>query len=86
MMLALSHPLIAAAPWAAGELLSGPSRRRILSLLAAVGAAGSAGWLLASRDFSENPGLAHLAADAVAVGLCAAGTYLLVRGPPREAA
>lgn len=82
-LLALAHPLIAAGPWAAGEILSGPSRRGALSLLAAIAAAGGLSWLMASHDLGVQREPSHLAADALAVGLCSAGTYLAVRGPPR---
>jgi hypothetical protein len=82
--LLIVHPAIAAAPWAAGELLSGPSRRRALSFFAALAAAKCSCWLLvySHHDFSDELPLWHLAADALAVGLCSAGGYLAVRGPP----
>src|SRR5438046_3366452 len=79
-VLALSHPLVAVAPWMAGELLSGPSQRRLPALFAAVGLSGMSSWLLAGRDVGEELSLLHVIADALAVGLCAAGAYLAVRG------
>jgi hypothetical protein len=89
-LLAASHPVIAAAPWLAGEFLSGPCRRPALSFLASNAVAAAASWGLTwlgfrwflLDEFSPLTAGAFLAMAAVLVGLCATGTYLAVRGPP----
>jgi hypothetical protein len=88
-LLALGHPVLAVAPWFAGEILSGPSQRRALSLVAAVAVAGALSWSMASIAFMSFEfeqltlqAAAVIASGAAIVGLFAAGAYLAVRGEP----
>jgi hypothetical protein len=92
-LLALGHPVLAVAPWFAGEILSGPSQRRVLSLGATIAVAGALSWAMAipALDaFEYEPLTAELtaaatvmiASGAALVGLSAAGTYLALRGEP----
>jgi hypothetical protein len=92
-LLALGHPVLAVAPWFAGEILSGPSQRRVLSLGATIAVAGALSWAMAipALDAFEYEPLTveltaaatvMIASGAALVGLSAAGTYLALRGEP----
>jgi len=88
-LLALASPVLAVAPWFAGEILSGPSQRRVLSLGAAIVVAGALSWgmaIPALDAFEYEPLTAAadvmIASGAALVGLSAAGTYLALRGEP----
>ena len=73
-------PVIGLAPWVAGEVLSGPSRRHEESFAAALAVA----YLGAAAGFGAGLGCgipAALAAAASLSTIAAAVTYLRVRGP-----
>jgi hypothetical protein len=88
-LIALGHPVLAVAPWFAGETLSGPSQRRVLSLGAAIVVAGALSWAMAipalqAFEYESLTAAAKvmIASGAALVGLSAAGTYLALRGEP----
>jgi len=76
----LVPPIAGLAPWVAGELLSGPSRRQEDSLGAALVTAYLAAALAFGVTLSAGLAVALLAAGCLATVL-AAFVYLRVRGP-----
>jgi hypothetical protein len=75
--LLVGPPWIGAAPWAAGELVSGPSRRQDESFAAAVIAAYGAGVIAAFA-------CPHLLCDTAVAAGAATAAYLCVRGGLRS--
>ena len=74
--LLIAPPWIGAAPWAAGEMVSGPSRRQDESFAAAVIAAYGAGVIAVSA-------CSHVWCQTVAAAAAATTAYLCVRGGVR---
>lgn len=85
VMLTFASPAIAVAPWVAGELLAGPSRRRFVSLGAAVVAAAGVccGAAAAGAALHLEMFRADLLATAVLASVASCAAYRLVRGQPR---
>jgi hypothetical protein len=76
--LIIAPPWIGAAPWAGGEMVSGPSRRQDESFAASVVAAYAAGVLALCV-------CPHLLCQTLAAGFAATLAYLCVRGGLRDA-